>query len=151
MGELEIRKLGPEWVEPLSTFFDQLISSGSVRDFHPHAFNYDTAVEKCHYRGKDVYYICNEGSSVLAYCMLRGWDEGYDIPNLGIAIAPSARGIGLGKMLMLFLHTAALRRGAKKIRLKVHQRNTVAIELYKKLGYEFLNAEGDQLIGFLSL
>jgi len=52
---------------------------------------------------------------------------------------------------MHFLHAAALRRGAKRIRLKVHRENVRGIDLYKSLGYEFGQQEGSQLIGYLQL
>jgi ribosomal protein S18 acetylase RimI-like enzyme len=85
--------------------------------------------------------------------MLRGWDEGYQIPSLGLAIHPSVRGQGLGKMLMGFLHLQAFRRGAEKVRLRVNSTNDKALKLYKGLGYVFEEDphQVDLLVGFKDL
>jgi ribosomal protein S18 acetylase RimI-like enzyme len=92
-----------------------------------------------------------QDSNVIGYGMLRGWDEGYVIPSLGIALDSSVRGRGYGTALMNFLHDIAKQRGAAKVRLKVDSKNLPAIELYRGLGYIF-EPEGDQdLVGFLDL
>jgi ribosomal protein S18 acetylase RimI-like enzyme len=83
--------------------------------------------------------------------MLRGWDEGFSIPSLGIAIDPSARGLHLGRAFMHFLHFVAKRRGCSLVRLTVSQTNHSAIKLYEGLGYKLeVRVEGD-LLGTLEL
>ena len=80
--------------------------------------------------------------------MLRGWDQGFAVSSLGIATHAAARGIGLGRALMLYLHAEARRRGARRIRLKVYPDNRVAVELYRTLGYVFAGElEEGQLVG----
>ena len=83
--------------------------------------------------------------------MLRGWDEGYKVPSLGITIHPSVREVGLGRLFMHFLHVAARRRGCDKIRVKVYPQNVSAAALYEKLGYKFETKEAGQLVGFVQL
>jgi ribosomal protein S18 acetylase RimI-like enzyme len=105
----------------------------------------------CSYAGRDLYYAACAGGSVLAYGLLRGWDEGYDIPSLGIAIAPAARGRGLARPFMHFLHAAAKQRGARQIRLTVYRSNERAVELYRRLGYVFSPKNDQELVGLLAL
>lgn len=88
---------------------------------------------------------------VLGYGLLRGWDQGYDVPSLGIAIRPDRRGQGLGILLMHFLHAAARQRGALRVRLRVHPGNARARDLYEKLGYRFEGEERGELVGFFEL
>lgn len=84
--------------------------------------------------------------------MLRGWDEGFDIPSLGIIVDPKARGYGLGKLLMIYMHYLAKSRHASAIRLKVYPQNLRAIAIYRELGYKFDdNLENGQYIGKLLL
>ena len=99
----------------------------------------------------DLYYVLVEANAVIGYGMLRGWSEGYEIPSLGIAIAPSARGQGLGRAFMHFLHAAARRRGSTKVRLRVDANNAAALTMYKSLGYVFDANEGPYLVGFIPL
>ena len=149
--QLEFRRVAPDLERPLAEFFAALVSAGDDRTFHPHPFTPEAARERALYQGKDVYCLAVVGSRVLGYGMLRGWDEGYDIPSLGIAILSTVRGIGLGRALMQFLHAEARRRGAQRVRLSVYPDNTAAIALYRSLGYQFEPQTGPSLIGFKAL
>jgi [ribosomal protein S18]-alanine N-acetyltransferase len=149
--EVECRRLSPDLVVPLAEFFRKLDEAGDTRHFHPHPFTDEEAEKLSCYSGQDLYCVLVAGRQILGYGMLRGWDEGYQVPSLGIALHPAARGAGLGRMLMHFLHAAAKRRGAARIRLKVYPDNLPAITLYKSLGYIFAAEEEGQLVGHIDL
>lgn len=148
---LECRVVDETLERKLAQFFNALKTSGDDAHFHPHPFTDEEAKRRAQYSGRDLYLALVDRDRVIGYGMLRGLDEGYEIPSLGIAIHPSERGTGLGKLLMHFLHIAARRRGASRIRLKVHAENTIGIQLYEQLGYTFQGEEGGQLIGYLEL
>lgn len=135
--------------EPLKKFFQDICEYGSDLYFHPHSFTKESAYNIANYHGKDLYYLLLDRKRVVGYGILRGWDEGFDIPSLGMIIHPTERGKGLGKLLMEFLHSVARLRGAKHIRLKVYPENKIALELYKKAGYIFEEElVDDQLVGY---
>jgi [ribosomal protein S18]-alanine N-acetyltransferase len=148
---LEFRRISPALSDALADFFAQIKSNGDDQNFHPHPFNREQAQAISHYNGQDLYYALLTDDTVIGYGMLRGWDEGFETPSLGIAVALKWRGIGIGNALMSLLHLAARFRGAKRIRLKVYKNNSAAIALYRSLGYEFPSDDGDQWIGFLNL
>ena len=148
---IEFRIVDRTLEESLAEFFRSLKRVGNDRYFHPHPFTDQEARRIAHYSGKDLYYVLVEREKVLGYGMLRGWDEGYKVPSLGIVIRSSARGIELGKLFMHFLHAAARQRGASKIRLKVYPDNTIAVTMYQELGYTFQAEEDGQLVGFVGL
>lgn len=148
---LEFRGVGPDLEGALARFFEALRANGDERTFHPHPMTREEARRLCHYRGKDLYYVATDGASVLGYGMLRGWDEGYAVPSLGIAIAPGCRGLGLARSIMVFLHAAARLRGARAVRLKVYEANTPARKLYESLGYRYEQLPEGELLGFLDL
>jgi ribosomal protein S18 acetylase RimI-like enzyme len=135
---LEIRLLRPDLEPALTVFFLTLANSESSRHFHPHPFTAQEATVRCRYVGADLYYAVINDNALIAYGMLRGWDEGLAVPSLGIAVDSAYRGKGVGELLMRFLHAAAKLRGAAKIRLKVEPENTAALALYRKLGYQFM-------------
>jgi ribosomal protein S18 acetylase RimI-like enzyme len=83
--------------------------------------------------------------------MLRGWDEGFEVPSLGIATRSSVRGTGLGGLLVQFLHAAACRRGANRVILKVYKDNIPARRLYEKLGYRFVDEGAGEISGSIDL
>ena len=148
---LEIRRVTPADELSLADIFEAIVGGGDAQYFHPHPLTKAEAHRLAHYEGQDLYYVAADGTNVQAYGMLRGWDEGYAIPSLGIIVHPAARGHGLGKLLMLFLHAAARTRGAKKIRLKVYRHNLSARQLYEHLGYRFDTEEQGQIVGLLDL
>jgi len=148
---LEIRIPCPELEPALAEFFSALQASGDEAHFHPHPLTADEARRRCTYTGSDLYYLLVEGHEVLGYGMLRGWDEGYEVPSLGIALRKSARGCGLAGMFMQFLHAAARRRGAGSVMLKVYRDNLAARHLYEQLGYRFSDSGAAQLHGSIDL
>lgn len=143
--------LTPAWVEPLKAFLCALEQAGDDVRFKPHPFTDDTIGRLARQDGKDVYCVMVEADRVLAYGMLRGWDEGYEVPSLGIAVHPGARKEGLGRAMMSHLHGLARARGARRVRLRVLDDNAPAIALYEQLGYRFGPKEGRYLVGFLEL
>jgi ribosomal protein S18 acetylase RimI-like enzyme len=53
-----------------------------------------------------------------------------------IAVAPARQGLGLGRRLLAFAESEALRRGYREIRLYTHQAMVENQRLYTSLGYE---------------
>jgi ribosomal protein S18 acetylase RimI-like enzyme len=145
---LEMRCVCAELERGLAHFFAAMVGEGADRWFHPHPFTADYASHLAAYKGRDLYYVAAQRDTVLAYGMLRGWDEGYSVPSLGIAVLGCARGTGLARTFMQFLHTAARYHGATRIRLKVYPENVAARRLYETLGYRFEAGTDHQLLGF---
>ena len=148
---LEFRLLGPDLETGLSELFRAFAQGQDHAFFHPHPMTDEEAKRLCGYRGRDLYYAACMGTAVLAYGLLRGWDEGYEIPSLGIAIHAEARGQGLARPFMAFLHAAAKARGATKVRLTVYNENQRAVELYRRMGYQFEAKNDRELVGVLVL
>ena len=74
--------------------------------------------------------------SLLGYAGLlapKGGEQG-DVQT--IAVAPAARGLGLGRGLMHALITEARRRGIAELFLEVRADNAIARSLYRSLGFE---------------
>jgi len=84
---------------------------------------------------QDVYCFMYLEYKMVAFGMIRGWDDGWDDKILGIIVHPDFRGNGYGKLMMQTLHTVASMRGLKRVRLHVDKENESAIHLYNKLGY----------------
>jgi ribosomal-protein-alanine N-acetyltransferase len=146
---LEFHQLKPEWGEALYNFF--LAIKDDTEYFHPHPFTQEYAYRLSLYQGEDIYYITTDGREIVAYGLLRGWDEGFEMPSLGVAIHPKLRGTGLSKLFIFILHHLAKMKGAKKIRLKVYSNNIAAVKLYQNIGYEFISEENGQLLGVIQL
>jgi len=150
-SHLECRALGPDLIEALSEFFRSVRSSGEYEFFHPHEFEHADAERLCNYVGQDFYSVLVDRKRVIGYGMLRGWDEGYSVPSLGICVNLTARGKGLGAFFMHYLHEVARHRGAVSVRLKVDKRNLAARRLYDNLGYSVHQETEEDFIMLKSL
>lgn len=146
---LEIVKLNLKMLQKLTCFFDDVACGDYARYYYPYDLTSETAEKLCNLSGKDLYYVLINNDTILGHGMLRGWDEGYDIPSLGVVIHPNFAGKGLGSMFIKFLHSAAWIRGCSKIRLSIHKDNKIALGIYKKFGYVFVPKNEKELIGTL--
>ena len=114
--------------------------------FHPHAFDIASVLKEID--TGDYYCLMYWCSSPCGYGMLRGYNAGYKIPALGIAIGQSFNGKGLGRYLMSHLELVAQLNGADRIRLTVAKENPRAIDLYTKCGYTLNDYNEYDLVGY---
>ncbi len=147
----DIRRLAAADLKALAALFERIAADPAARQFHPHPFTLEHAARIAGYQGRDVYLGRFAGDEIVGYGMLRGWDEGFEVPSLGIYLQASIRGRHVAGDLMHALHRAAADNGAGQVRLKVYADHQVAVALYRKLGYVFTAEEGGQMVGFLTV
>lgn len=82
---------------------------------------------------KPIFFIILEGNEELGYLRTSDWTE--DSVCVGCDIDPKHRGKGLGykAYLLLFEHLKTIQ--IRRVWLKVFRDNTVAVNLYEKLGF----------------
>jgi ribosomal protein S18 acetylase RimI-like enzyme len=119
--------------------------------FRPHAMTADGAARVAGMRGRDVYLIGFADGEPVAYGMLRGWEEGYPIPSLGVAVRHDRVRKGYGRAMMLALHRVVHERGSDRVRLRVNLSNVAAFFLYRSLGYRPGGFERGELVMHLDL
>ncbi len=149
---LSLVRLAPDHGPALEQFFSRLAADMTAATlFHPHSFTAAQAVSISRYAGRDYYAGMLVDAELCAYGLLRGWDEGYSVPSLGIAVDAAYRGRGFGRLMMEYLHGVARLRRAPRIMLKVYKANTLAATLYRRLGYELSELNDLEWRGILSL
>ena len=149
MPMIEIVRLRPEHMEYLIRFFEAINKPEYIKDFSPHPFNEENATRVCNYQGRDLFCsVLLEGKKIIGYGMLRGWDDGYEIPSIGLCILKKYQGIGLGRLLLSFLETVSRVRGCLMVMLKVKKGNDKAKRLYETQGYVFKGHDEELLIGY---
>lgn len=153
LAGLRFRRLTPRHVHELVAFLERLADSGDGRLFHPHPFTSEAVAKFAAPGCRDEYVVVTAGREgpVVAYGMLRGWEEGFEVPSLGIAVDCQWRGCGLGRRLVSQLHAIAISRAAPAVRLKVYRSNAAAVAIYRSFGYEFQPHSHDQWLGLLTL
>jgi len=138
-----------DYQSDIQNFFER--NKEDYNFFHPHGFSSDEFYEEIKDKKKDLYIFLAVDEKFVGYGILRGWDDGYEIPSLGIMIDKNGRGKGYSTSFMRYLHGEAIKKGSKKVRLAVFKENKVAISLYNKLGYEFSEKNEKELIGIKNL
>lgn len=82
-----------------------------------------------------IFLVACQGEQLLAYGLVI-MRKGTRLARLySIAVSHAARGMGLGRKLLLALEEQALDKGKLFMRLEVAENNSAAISLYKSLGY----------------
>ena len=81
-----------------------------------------------------VVWVLEEGAVIAAIIVLLSAPNYLLLDN--IAVSPARQGLGLGRQLLAFAETEALRRGYREIRLYTHQTMVENQRLYASIGYE---------------
>ena len=100
LGTVVLENLASRHEVGLSDLFCALRANDDGNFFYPHPLTSEEARKLCRCSGLDQYFVATVNGRILGYGMLRGWDEGYAIPSLGLATHPDARSQGLGEFLM---------------------------------------------------
>ncbi len=85
--------------------------------------------------GPDVYFVVARDDVLLGFSMLRGLDEGYEVPALGIFVDHLNQGRGIGRRLMTWTIEEARLLDCPAVRLSVYASNHSALALYRSLGF----------------
>jgi len=143
ISNIEIRKVKINDEKALYSLFKSL-SYTDKKYFHPFPFTMKSCIELVNksLHGKDKYFVMLDNSKIVGYAHLRGLDEGYDIPFLGVVIHPNYRRRNFGILLCDFVIKESL---CNKIGLKVHKNNKSAMKFYLKLGFKTEKCDGESL------
>jgi ribosomal-protein-alanine N-acetyltransferase len=77
--------------------------------------------------------VAEEAGAVLGYLVAR--TAGDEAEVLDVAVAPAARGRGIGRRLLAEALRGLRERGARRAYLEVRESNTAALRLYESLGF----------------
>lgn len=146
-GPWRVRPVRPDDAPMLRTLFAGLGGPW----FRPHDLGPEGTRAVAEHRGRDVYLVGFLGQVPIAYGMLRGWDEGYRIPALGVAVKDGYRDHGFGRRMMHELHHVVRDRGGHRVRLRVAQDNARARHLYESMGYRPVGVERGELVLLVDL
>jgi GNAT superfamily N-acetyltransferase len=132
---LRFEPVGPEHAGALAELFERNAVAAVVRGFDPFPLTAETASWIALHRHRDAYYLATCDRRAIGISMLRGFDEGYDIPSFGIFIDHLSHGRGIGRRLTVWTIDRARLQGCRAVRLSVYDDNPVARALYTSLGF----------------
>jgi GNAT superfamily N-acetyltransferase len=134
LSELRVVRMGPGDAPELSRMLCE--QPPAAREFfEPFPFEAEHLVRRLAGAVDDRYWAVYEGPSIVAFFMLRGWDEGFSVPAYGVLVSSARYGLGLGRFTLEWCRLWCRLNGVPEIMLKVHKRNGVAARLYEKFGF----------------
>ncbi len=152
MLDLEIKKIDQSFSSQLSN----MLSSSSIeynQHFIPFLFDEKTIYNILINTKKDYFYGIFFSNELVGFYMLRGFDEGYEIPSYGVFIKEEFSSKGLGKLSLDHAISLSKLLNKKRIMLKVHPENKTAKTLYEKYGFqqEGMDPKNSNMIMFKDL
>ena len=129
------RRLAEADVDEVAALFEANDIPEVTETFDPFPLTREAAEDLLDRRRLDRFYGAFVGGRILAFSMLRGWDEGYEVPSFGIFVDAGSHGRGIGAALTRWTVEAARAAGAPRVRLSVYARNEQALGLYERIGF----------------
>lgn len=95
---------------------------------------------------KFITVLCEVEEQVVGYATIEEsmWDLSRHAGELGIAVLPQFRGVGVGSALLDSVLGVASDKGFKKVNLSVFHTNKHAINLYKRFGFKKVGRKSKQ-------
>jgi len=78
---------------------------------------------------------------LVGISMLRGWNEGFDVPSFGVVVDSEWQGQGIGSLLTDFTLDRAPWLGSVRVRLSVYASNERAHRMYLSRGFDEVERE----------
>lgn len=103
--------------------------------FIPFDFSTETIKNILKNKIRDFYIGIYCGDVLTGFYILRGFDQGYKMPSYGVYVHSSFSRKGLSELSLLHAISTCKLLNIKKIMLKVHPENQIALNLYLKHGF----------------
>jgi ribosomal protein S18 acetylase RimI-like enzyme len=137
MSELVFQQVGGGHLATLIELFERNAAVAAVgHSFDPFPLTEAQARAIALEPRRDAYYLALAGGRALGMSMLRGFDEGYEIPSFGIFVDHEQHARGIGRALTVWTIEQARLRSCRAVRLSVYSDNAPARGLYESLGFE---------------
>lgn len=88
------------------------------------------------HKSKSKFVVVRNHEKIIAYLIIQIRKNSRKYRIYSLAIAPEARGHGIGKKLLNYTERLARKNNIQKITLEVSEKNETAINLYKKQGFQ---------------
>ena len=128
-------------------------SSEYQRYFVPFPFDTVSIRQMLESACDDRYWAICLGQDLAGFVMLRGFDNGYEVPSYGVSICERFARRGLLKLSLSFVIAWCRLNGVPRMMLKVHPDNLVAKRVYERVGFRYDRTESSsgQLVYCLDL
>ncbi len=141
LSNVTIRMVDTRDFEALSLFFRKNDVPEVRKHFHPFPQDEESAIRISRTLYLDRYYNAILQEQIIGLCMLRGWDQGFQIPSFGVMIDLDFCRRGLGRWMTEFAIAEARNLSCPAVRLSVFESNSAAMKIYLSLGFQEIERE----------
>ncbi|NWG29550.1 MAG: GNAT family N-acetyltransferase [Ignavibacteriaceae bacterium] len=134
INSLEIKELISDHASVLSRKLREE-NRNYIQHFIPFDFSETTIKDILNKKKADKFFGLFLNKELIGFYMLRGFDQGYDIPSYGVWISSNYANKGLSKLTLYHAFSVCKLNNIKTLMLKVHPENTIAKEVYEKFGF----------------
>ena len=134
IASLIIRPLRPDDSAALSKWLEAQPPS-YARFFRPFGYDEASIADALARRGQDIYTGLFWDEQIVGFFMLRGWNEGYEVPSFGILIDERYRGYGLEMAALDTAKVICRLRNVTRLMIKMHPDNISAKGVARKTGF----------------
>ncbi len=123
-------------------------TSAYMRFFTPFRFDEEALLSMLGGKNQDVFMGIYWQDRLVGFFMLRGWDEGYEVPSYGVVIDERYSGYGLTRLSLRIAKSICRLRRVPRIMLKVHPDNLTAKTLFEEAHFVHtgVDAESGKLV-----
>jgi ribosomal-protein-alanine N-acetyltransferase len=139
--DVSIRPLVPRDADALAELFERNANASTIERFDPFPLTRETARGLADAQTKDLYYVAEAETGLVGFMMLRGWEEGYEVPSFGILVDGAFRGRGVGKLLTAAALAEARAHGAERVRATVYASNAASHAMLRANGFVEVSRE----------
>lgn len=132
--ELSIRRLKPADAAKVARAAEAC-SSGYMRFYKTFSFSAASLRAAFAKAKNDGYWGIFDGTALAGYFMLRGFDDGWDIPAYGVFVPEAYAGRGLSRLALQYALCWCRLKGVKTVMLKCHPENERALKVYESCGF----------------
>ncbi len=149
---VEIKEIQSEQASTLSALILNA-PKDHTKYFTPFSFEEDSIKKIINNAVNDKYFGIFINDDLAGFYMLRGFDQGYEVPSYGVWVSDKFSGLGLSKLTLQHAITFCKINNIKKIMLKVYPENIIAKSIYEAFGFkqEGFDNNNSNLIYYKSL
>ena len=135
VGRLRVARLSPADADDLAELFERNAVESVTDSFDPFPLTPATAQALTTAAGHDRFLGGRLDGRLVAFAMLRGWDQGFAVPSFGVLVDVEHQGRGIGRAVTEWAREESRGLGCPRLRLSVYRHNLRAHGLYVSLGF----------------
>jgi RimJ/RimL family protein N-acetyltransferase len=146
LQELTLRLLEPSDEPALAALFEANNVPEVIRWFDPFPLGSDTARTLSRGKGLDLYWGVWSRADLVAFSMVRGWEDRHPHPAYGCLVDRRQQGRGIGGTSTVLALEDLRERSVPEVRARIHDDNVASLRMLVRAGFEELERGAGRIL-----